>query len=340
MTDLREFEELDENEELRRINTDLQKRLKRAKAKTEDLVEATYQGARDALLAMGPLRPVPAPKPDRRKGRPEVALWHLTDWQGSKVTTSYNSQILAERVMLFVEKARHLTEIQRAHHPVRECVILFGGDMGEGLFQYPTQPFEIDASIFGQFTGIAHLEAETVRRALAIYDKVTVVSEWGNHGRIGDKRAGVPRHDNLDRMTYELAREKLRGETRLTWEDSAEDVQHVEIGNYRALLIHGDEFGRNGFVSPTTMVTNVAKWQSGAHPWEFRDCYTGHKHTHCEWPLPNGLGSVYQTGSTESDSRYAHDSLAAGSVPSQRLHFIDPLKGRVTGQYKIWLDGE
>ena len=26
------------------------------------------------------------------------------------------------------------------------------------------------------------------------------------------------------------------------------------------------------------------------------------------------------------------------SVPSQRLHFIDPIKGRVTAQYQIWLD--
>jgi hypothetical protein len=56
-------------------------------------------------------------------------------------------------------------------------------------------------------------------------------------------------------------------------------------------------------------------------------------------PSPaNGQGSVYQTGSTESDNRYAGVLLAASATPSQRLHFIDPDKGRVTAAYKIWLD--
>jgi hypothetical protein len=54
--------------------------------------------------------------------------------------------------------------------------------------------------------------------------------------------------------------------------------------------------------------------------------------------MANGLGSIYQTGSTESDNRYARDLLAASAIPSQRLHFIDPVKGRVTAEYKVWLD--
>jgi hypothetical protein len=54
--------------------------------------------------------------------------------------------------------------------------------------------------------------------------------------------------------------------------------------------------------------------------------------------MANGQGAVYQTGSTESDNRYAGVMLAASATPSQRLHFIDPEKGRVTAAYKIWLD--
>jgi len=63
----------------------------------------------------------------------------------------------------------------------------------------------------------------------------------------------------------------------------------------------------------------------------------GHYHTHAEWPMPDGLGSVYQTGSTESDNRYAGVMLAASSTPSQRLHFIDPQAGRVIAMHKVWL---
>ena len=338
------FEELPEDieshdvTELRRALVRTQKQLKDAKNRTEELVEVTIQAAKDATLAMGSIKPVQIPVSDKRKKSTEVALWHMTDWQGSKKTTTYNSQIMRTRVMEFVDKAYKITEIQRADHPVKDVVVLFGGDMVEGLFNYPAQLHEVDATLFEQYVTVSRLITDVIRKALAMYENVLVVAEWGNHGRIGNKRADVPRNDNIDRMCYELARQLLADEKRLTWQDCPDDVQRVEIGNYRALLIHGDEVGRNGFASPTAIVQHANRWRSGAYPWEFRDVYVGHYHTHACWPMANGLGSIYQTGSTESDNRYARDLLAASAIPSQRLHFIDPIKGRVTAEYKVWLD--
>lgn len=324
--------------EMRKVLHRTQAQLAQARDKKSELVQATIQAAKDAVHSYGPLKPVPVPPRDRRKGRNEVALWHLTDWQGAKVTTSYNSEVMRQRVLMFADKAAHITDIQRADHPVRDCAIMFGGDMIEGLFNYPTQPYEIDATLFAQFVTVANLLAEVVRRSLAIYQNVEVFPEWGNHGRLGSKRDAVPRSDNADRMTYELARAMLVGESRLVWHDCPEDIQQVEIGNYRALLIHGDEIGRSGFASPMTIVRHADRWASGAYPWEFRDLYVGHYHTHAEWPMANGLGTVFQSGSTESDNRYARETMAASAIPSQRLHFVDPVKGRVTAQYKVYLD--
>jgi hypothetical protein len=287
---------------------------------------------------MGPITAVPAPELTASKKKAEVALWHMTDWQGAKKTTSYNSEVMRTRVLSFAEKAVRITDIMRADHPVNEVVIMFGGDMVEGLFNFPSQAFEIDSTLFEQYVNVSRLCVDVVRYALANYNKVTVVPEWGNHGRIGSKRDNVPRSDNFDRMCYELAKQLLQNEKRLSWQDCPEDIQRVEIGNYRALLIHGDEIGRNGFASPGAIVQHIARWQSGSYPWQFRDTYIGHFHTHNEWALPNGLGSVYQTGSTESDNRYAGVMLAASATPSQRLHFVDPVKGRVTAAYKVWLD--
>lgn len=326
-----------ELEELRQANLRLQRQLIRTKAKTDDLVDAVYRAARDAMIVQGPVTPVPAPARDGRK-REEVALWHMTDWQGAKQTTTYNSDVMRTRVMRFCTKAEKITAIQRADHPVRRCHILFGGDMVEGLFNFATQPFEIDATIFGQYVAVSRLLVDVVRYAARIYEHVTVVAEWGNHGRIGSMRSAVPRSDNFDRMCYELARQILADEPRVDWQDCPEDIQRVEIGEYRALLIHGDEIGRNGYSSPMTIVNHVNRWRSGAYPWPFRDVYVGHYHTHNEWALANGEGSVYQTGSTESDNRYAGVMLASTSIPSQRLHFVDPKKGRVTASYKVWLD--
>jgi hypothetical protein len=337
--DLREFEGADERIELRQALIRTQQQLRRAKAKVEDLVEATQVGAKDAMIALGPVQPVKPPKTDRRKGKAEVALWHLTDWQGTKVTTSYNSQLMRDRIMRFCDVAGEITEIQRTHHPVKRCVIMFGGDMMEGLFNYPAQSWEIDGSLFDQYARVSRLQVDVVRRALSMYEQVEVVGEYGNHGRLGSKRAEIPRADNMDRMVQHLAREMTLDEPRLSWRPpSAEDMQRIEIGNYRALLIHGDEIGRNGYASPMTIVNHVAKWQSGSYPWAFRDCFMGHFHNHCEWALPNGQGALYQTGAPESDNRYAMVGMASSATPSQRLHFVEPVKGRTTGQYKVHLD--
>lgn len=331
-------EESEEVKHWRKANERLQYQLLQAKERTERLIQVTQDAAFDAMLMSGPLKPTAAPAKDGRKSKGEVALWHLTDWQGAKRTTTYNSNVMRERVMRFANKAIKITDIQRADHPVKTCVIAFGGDMVEGLFNFPTQPFEVDSTIFEQYVNVSRLLVDVVQFALANFDEVQVVAEWGNHGRIGSKRDAVPRSDNFDRMCYELARQLLGKEPRLVWEDCPDDVQQIEIGNYRALLIHGDEVGRNGFASPGTIVQHMNRWRSGAYPWEFRDVYVGHYHTHAEWAMANGLGSVYQTGSTESDNRYARDNLAASATPSQRLHFIDPDKGRVTATYKVWLD--
>lgn len=323
---------------LRDANLRLQQQLRDAKARTDRLVEAAHIAARDAMLAVGPIVPIERRTPDKRTKNAEVALWHLTDWQLGKITPSYNSATAQARVMEYCRKADRLTEIQRADHPVNNAVIMFGGDMVEGVsFQFPQQPFEIDSTLFEQYVVASRLMVDVVRYALGVYQKVTVVGEWGNHGRIGSKRDVVPRNDNIDRMAYHLAREILVGETRLTWDDCPEDIQRIQIGNYRALLIHGDEIGRSGFASPNTIVAHVARWQSGAYNWTFQDCYGGHYHNHSSWSLPNGKGSFYQTGSVESENRYARDTMAAAAEPSQRLHFVDPNRGRVTAEYKVFI---
>ena len=331
------FRDAQSSAELHHTIDNLQRQLVKAKSRHDRLAEVTVAACRDAVTAMGPIRAVRPPPRDRRTKGTEVALWHLSDWQGAKKTTSYSTEVMRTRVLEFVNVAQQITDMRRSASPCPEVVILLGGDMVEGLFNFPSQPFEIDATLFAQYVNVSRLLVDTVRLALSIYEKVTVVAEWGNHGRIGSKRDAVPRSDNVDRMAYELSRQLLGSESRLAWPDCPDDIQRVRIGNYRALLIHGDEIGRNGYASPNTIVQWVTRQKSGAYPWDFRDVYVGHYHQHQEHALPDGRGSVYMTGSTESDNRYAGVTMAASAIPSQRLHFIDPRAGRVIAAHKVWL---
>lgn len=333
--------------ELREALRRTQMQLVKAKNVTDALVEATIAGAKDAMLAMGPIGRVAAPTLRAKRGvdYEEVALWDTGDWQGSKVTPTYNSEVAKQRIDHFVDEAIKLTTFRRATANVNTCVILFGGDMIEGLFNFPNQAFEIDMSLFGQYVWVSRKVVDVVRKALSVYKTVIVSAEWGNHGRVGSKRDNVPRSDNFDRMVFHLAKEILHEEVeagRLIWPESEEDIQRVEVGNYRALNCHGDEVGRNGFASPSTLIRHADRWKSGAFRvngefWDFRDVYLHHYHTHAEFPMANGEGAIYQTGSTESDNRYARDSMASSAIPSQRVHFIDPAKGRVTAQHKVML---
>ena len=312
----------------------------RIRNKSEAVVEAVYQGAKDAALAVYRPNKIDPPKKDTRKRGEHVALWHLGDWQGTKVTPSYNTKVMIERVRLYVEKAAYFTKEQRHSRPVRHCAVVFGGDMIEGLWNYPTQAWEVEEEPITQVVIVANLMAEVVLAALREHETVQVTAEWGNHGRIGSKRDAVPSATNLDRMAYILARQQVLNHDvadRLVWEDSIEDIQRLEIGNYRALVIHGDEIGRTGYASPSTIVQHANRWRS-SYPWDWQDLYVSHYHTPMELTLADGRGRVYFNGATESDNRYALVGMAASGVPTQRLHFIDPEKGMVVQRVDVILE--
>lgn len=322
--------------ELREHLRDAQARVAKAKAKSADLVDAVLHAARQAYLSLGRPEPIIVPARDKRRRGEEVALWHLTDWQTGKKTVSYDMAVMDQRVRRFVEKANSITELQRADHPVRQLHILLGGDMVENTTTFPGQAWEVEATTFTQvFTAADTLEA-VVRAGLSNFDRVHVTAEPGNHGRIGTLRDGVPRGDNWDRVLYQIVHDRLASESRLSWVCEDHWHQRFEIGDYRGVLVHGDEFkGFGGNIPMYGILRKVNAWKSGVLP-DFHDCYVGHYHNSNDLALAAG-GEVYMTGSTESDNEFAREFVAASAKPSQRLHFVRPDKALVTAKYKIEL---
>ena len=332
-------------DDLRDALANTQRQLAKIKKSRDDFTSAVVQAAHDAMLSLGAIPPVPTPKKDVRTKRGEVALLHSTDWQLGKQTLTYNTQECERLVKQSVDKVIKITEIQRTHHPVKECVVMFGGDIVENSTIFPSQVYEIDSDVMAQFVAASRIMIDIVRTLLANFDKVTVVCEPGNHGRIG-KLGELPKDVNWDKLVYMFAGQALKDEKRLTWQMSKEDIQRVTIGNYKALLIHGDEI-RWGTAS--TIVRFADRWKSGAYKFfdevdqitkgfDFRDLYIGHFHQHQSWNMANGEGSVFMSAAVESGNRYARDLLASNGEPSQRLHFVDPDKGRVTSEYRLWLE--
>lgn len=318
-----------EIDELRRALSMALKSEHRARSKTSDLVDAVFEASKQALLATPRTRTTP-PKKDPRKGKAEVALVHLTDWQAGKKTVSFDIQTLTKRIDQMTTKVLELTEIQRAAHPVRDCVVMLGGDMVEGIGIFPGQAFEVEAHLFKQLFEVVKIIESTVRTLAGSFETVTVVCEFGNHGRLG-RKGDMPSGDNIDRMAYQIASNNCKEVKNVKWQMSDDWYQIFAIGNYKVLLVHGDEIGAFG-----SILRKVSAWSTGVVE-SFHDCYMGHFHTPTALTMANG-GRVFVTGSPESHNEYARTFIAAVGKPSQRLHFIDPIKGRVTSEYIVWLD--
>lgn len=300
----------------------------KAKFKTANLIEAVYEAAANSLLSTPRPKIIP-PVKDTRKGKPEVALVHLTDWQAGKKTVSYDIPALSSRIEEMIKKVLSLTEIQRAHHPVRECVVMLGGDMVEGVSIFPGQQYEIGAHLYEQMFEVVRIIEGAIRSLAQSFEKMTVVCEFGNHGRLG-KKGDMPAGDNIDRMAYQIAANNCKDIKHVKWQMSDDWYQIFHIGKYKVLLVHGDEIGSFG-----NILRKVSAWSTGVVE-PFNDCYMGHFHTPTALTMANG-GRIFVTGSPESHNEYARTFIAAVGKPSQRIHFVDPDKGRVTAEYVCWL---
>jgi hypothetical protein len=175
-----------------------------------------------------------------------------------------------------------------------------------------------------------------VRSFSSTFEKVSIVCEFGNHGRLG-RKGELPSGDNIDAMAYRICQDRTRDLKNVTWQMSGDWYQIVTIGNYKALLVHGDEIKSFGGNTPAFGILRKANaWATGVVE-DFQDVYMGHWHTPMALTMANG-GRVFVTGSPESGNEYAREFVAAIGRPSQRIHFVDPEKGRVTAEYVIWLD--
>jgi len=314
-------------EQLRKQNKTLQRKYDKARIKTIDMTDAIYAAATEAIKSTGPLVPISPAISSRKK--PEMALLHLTDWQYGKITPTFSMKICEQRIEKAIAKTIELTEIQRADHPVNECHVLLGGDMVEGETVFPGQVWEIEANLLEQIRGAAALTARSLSRLLEEFSRVVVWEESGNHGRLGLKGQFSP-DSNADRMVYDLSQMMVKSKN-LTWNKQTNWYNLCTIGNYTFILAHGDEIGAFGSIANTAI-----KW--GTKVLEpFQDIYLGHFHTPTTLTMANS-NRVFVTGSPESDNEFAAKRLAATNTPTQRLHFIDPRKGRVTSEHTLWLE--
>lgn len=326
--------------DLKRQLSNVSRQLYQVKHKRADYLEAVRQATLDAIARIE-VKPVKAPARGKiAPGREEHAVPLFSDTQTGKITPDYNSDVAAERVDRYADKIVELSDIHRAGRPVNHCVVPMLGDIVEGVDIFPGQQWLIDSTLYEQiFNTSPTMIVDFVRKLLAKFDTVTIEAVQGNHGRLGRKGMFGP-EDNADRMVYRVVKMLLRDEPRFTMnmadpKGEAAWYKIMTIGNYRALLIHGDQIrGHSGFPW-YGLGKKVNGWGSGGlgADSDFNDVMMGHYHQLGRIPL--NQKNVWANGSTESYNTFAMENLAAQSEPMQWLLFVDGEKGRVTASYGV-----
>lgn len=320
----------------------------RAKSRRADLVDAIYRAGHDAISSMQ-IKPVPKPRLAAQQGtKPEIAVVVLSDWQYGKRTPSYSHEITESRVSQLADKVEKIVALHRKVRPITEVHVLSLGDTVEGEDIFPGQPHLITASLYRQLTGATALMAAFNRRMLSIFDTVDLWAVDGNHGRF---RKDWHPESNADRILHHFVGEIMAaaGERRFALHTidpvGERNWYHIaEIGNYRSLLIHGDQFRTTAGMPWYSMQKKAGGWALGAIE-EFVFALSKEHDTDLDfghWHQPTRVTLNRVTarcnGSTESHNTYAQEQLAAVGRPSQGLRFVDPVKGRVTAEYTLWLD--
>jgi len=265
----------------------------------------------------------------------ETAVAVLADWQLGKITPSYNSEVLAKRMDLYMEKLLEITEIQRSHHPVKNLHVWILGDIVEGEEIFPGQSHLIDSGIYRQ-VGIngPKILSKFFQTALENFEHVHVTAVIGNHGAVGGRMR--KQHDpetNMDRLLYKICELIFESEDRITFNipDGKGERNWYAIdyvGSYGTLLIHGDQLPHPSSVNG--YYKKIMGWKDGAIPEPFDDVFMGHYHQQAKMTLGSTVLRV--SGSPESYNTYAQEYFHSISRPCQHLMFVHPENG-VTSEY-------
>lgn len=333
----------DKAEAYKRQRDSYARQLHDVKHKQADYIGAVWDAVTEAAEGWT-VRPVKAPALRARKGDgpEEVAVALLSDMQTGKITPDYNSDVCRERVMKYAEKIVAITKVQRSDHPVNTCVVPMLGDLVEGVDIFPGQQWLLDSTLYRQLLDTTPtIVVDFLRYLLQHFDTVRVEAVQGNHGRIGRKGVFGP-EDNADRMVYRIIKLMMRDEPRLEFNMADPEGERawykiLHIGQYSALLIHGDQIRGSMGYPWYGLGKKVHSWGSGGLGADssFQDVMLGHWHQLARIPLNHR--TVWQNGSTESYNTFASEMLAAQSEPSQWLLYVRPDQGVVTASYGVRL---
>ncbi len=328
-------------EEIRSLN----RRLEHSARIREEYFNVVRDAVATSLLEYRNPKLRPAPVDRRSDHEEEVAICILSDWQLSKITPTYNSDVCAKRIDKYVDKVRKIIALHRKQCPVKKILVLLLGDLIEGELIFPGQSHLVDSSLYTQVMVTGPRILSKMILELAQEGSVRVNGVIGNHGALGGRaRKDYHPESNADSMLYEVARLMVGDQKRVSWAPNIYSGERKwyateKMGKYNFMLFHGDQV-KGGFAGFPWygFSKKLLGWSQMSLDGErFDYAVSGHFHTPVRMYI-NGI-TCWGNGSTESTNTYAAEQLGSAGTPCQWLLFCRPDKG-VTAEYLIHLGEE
>lgn len=282
----------DQRRELRKWDT--------SEARFEHLVDVMKESIAD-------LEPLPKYKYGTKRDLTtchNTAILMLSDWHyGAVVDTQYNyydTVVCVERATQVFDKClRHCIE-----HHVDKLFIELNGDMIHGLINVSNR-VQAEEDVAEQIMNVAHIISTLINDMKPFFKEITVVSTFGNHGRLIPEKTAALVKENFERLTNGFIRLRLGDEIRFI-EAHSDDFVVYDCDDKKIYLAHGQYDKLSSVIGDCVAMTKVVP----------DEVHLGHTHSYKDINESNIMAVV--GGSLMGADDYAL-TLRKNTKPHQNL---------------------
>lgn len=256
--------------------------------------------------------------------------WHVEERVDPKTVNAvneYNPQIARARAESFFKGLVWNVNVLRGgdqRYQIDDLVLWLGGDMITGYIHEELQESNflspVKAILFCQeliSSGINYLLKETG------VPRITIVCNYGNHGRTTEKRRIATSADNsFEWLMYHTLAKQYVGNSRVKFHIANGSHVYLEVMDHTVRFHHGDEIKYNGGIGGITIPFRKAvdAWNRTRHA---DVTVIGHYH---QWMGDNA--DLVVNGSLIGYNAYAQSIKASFEPPRQGFFVLDPDRGK------------
>ena len=291
-----------------------------------------------AALARLPAKAIKIRKPSRSKGDATVIVglsdWHCEELVRSETVNELNAFDLAvceRRITELAERFVALLEHQRQLVRIDRVVVWLGGDFLTGHIHEDCvelaqlAPLAATRWAGQRLRGFIDLVASMAK-------EVVVVTNSGNHGRVGDPRVGTELDHSFEQNLY-LTMAGSETNSHVRWQVGESYLNNLDLDGFRVRFHHGHAVKYGGGVGGITIPMNkaVTAWDR-LQTADLTVC--GHYH---QWSWLRASKFV-TNGSLIGHNAYAIRIKAAYEPPCQSFIVVDHTRREVTDAKPIFCD--